>query len=124
MLFCSLLALSLISYPIFAQPAEPSTNNTNDPFLLPSGSPESGLDAVHLGSTIGGEGIIFSGPAECSNIYFRIPIRRFRGRHFCDHDRAGICDASPVTKTKLPVPQQRVERGCPVPLIPEVERRR
>lgn len=60
MLLYSLLALSLVSYSTSAQPAEPSTNKTDGPLLLPSGgSPESGVDAGYLGSTIGGEGVVY-----------------------------------------------------------------
>ena len=67
MLLCPLLALFLISYLTYAQPAEPSTKETGGPLLLSSGSPETGLDAGNLGSTIGGEGVIFPGPIGCSN---------------------------------------------------------
>lgn len=122
MLLYSLLALSLISYPTSAQPTEPNTNRAGGLLLSPSGSPQSDSGAGNLGSSIGGEGVIFSGPIECSNVFFCIPIRRFRSSRSFDHDRPGVCDASPVTKTKLPAPQPRAGRGCVVPTISEAER--
>lgn len=54
----------------------------------------------------------------------RISIRRLCGGHGCDYDCTGVCDASPITKTKLLVPQRGVGGDRAIPPISEAERER
>lgn len=122
MLLCPLLALCIIPYyPVSAQPVEPEMSATNAAPSVTSSSPGHNLDARNLGSTIGGEQGIYFNPIERSD-HLHIPIRCLCCSYRGGFDCAGICDASPVTKTKLPIPQQRAGGDRVVPPVSEAER--